>query len=184
LDSPATHYNRFMQTYKLTNANFKTASLICGGVGLLLFVSLVIGYPAADYAHAARALILTTGILWGALAVALSAWGWNVYYQYLYPAWARPLAPLFGLLYAAIAVGMWTLSNHLGGNPVVWFVLLGGLEGVLEHLIGIYGLRILQKVPWLKGVSPLPVLVFSFFEYVTYWCLALWAVFLVQRLFL
>ena len=173
-----------MQTFKLTNANFRTASLIFGGVGLLLFVSLLIGYPAANYAHAARALILTSGILWGGLAVALFAWAWRDYYQYLYPAWARPLAPLNGLLYAAIALGMWTLSNHLGGNALAWFVLFGGVEGVLEHIIGIYVLRILPKVPWLEGVSPLPVLIFSFFEYVTYWCLILWAVFLIQRLFL
>lgn len=171
-----------MENIKITNQNFWTGSLVFGGVGLLLLVSLLIGYGAAEYAHAARALILTSGLLWGALAVALSAWGWKIYYQYLYPAWARPMAPLSGLLYAAIAVGMWTLSNHFGGGAVFWFVLMGGVEGILEHLYGIYVLRILQKVPWLAGISPLPVLIFSFFEYIAYWSLTLWAIFLVQRL--
>ncbi len=171
-----------MQNRTLSNTTFWTGGLVFGGAGLILLVALMIAYPAAAYAQAARPLILTSGVLWAILAVALSAWGWELYYQYIYPDWARPLSPLSGLLYALLGVGMWALSNHLPGGGVLWFGLLGGLEGVLEHLVGIYGLRVLKKVPWLEGVSPLPVLVFSFFEYVAYWSLTAWSVFLVQKL--
>lgn len=38
----------------------------------------------------------------------------------------------------------------------------------------IYILRILDRVPLLQGLDPLPVLVFSFFEYVLYWALVAW----------
>ena len=57
---------------------------------------------------------------------------------------------------------------------MLWFALLGGLEGVLEHLFGFYLLDILQKVPFLQGLPPGPLLVFSFFEYVFYWSLTAW----------
>jgi hypothetical protein len=52
---------------------------------------------------------------------------------------------------------------------VVNFCLLGGVESVLEHLVGIYGLGILDKVPLLRGVSSASALVFAFFEYIFYW---------------
>jgi len=44
----------------------------------------------------------------------------------------------------------------------------------LEHVFGIYGLHILDKVPWLQGISPFPVIVFSFFEYIVYWAIVAW----------
>lgn len=69
------------------------------------------------------------------------------------------------------------LALHLPGPTVLWFVLLGGVEGLLEHVLGIHGLRILERVPWLQGLTPLPVLMFSFFEYVLYWTLVGWLAF-------
>ena len=41
-----------------------------------------------------------------------------------------------------------------------------GKKSTAEHLVEIYGVRILNKMPWLYGIEPLPVVVFSFFEYV------------------
>lgn len=72
---------------------------------------------------------------------------------------------------------MWRLASRLEGPIIIWFVLLGGMEGIVEHILGIYGFRILRKVPWLKDVSPTPALVFSFFEYVFYWTLVAWLAF-------
>jgi hypothetical protein len=54
------------------------------------------------------------------------------------------------------------------------FLLLGGLEGILEHVFGIYGLHILDKVPWLQGTPPIPVIIFSFSEYIVYWAVVAW----------
>ena len=53
---------------------------------------------------------------------------------------------------------------------------MGGVEGIIEHLIGVYGFHILERVAWLRGLSVLPVAVFSFFEYVLYWTLVAWLV--------
>jgi hypothetical protein len=66
---------------------------------------------------------------------------------------------------------------RLPGPAIAWFAILGGLEGVIEHILGIYGLHILEQVPWLQEVTALPVLVFSFGEYVLYWSLVGWLAF-------
>jgi hypothetical protein len=109
----------------------------------------------------------------GIFATACLRGFWDLYYRYFYPGWVRWLAPLDALLYGAIALALWWLALHLPGNPVVNFALLGGLESVLEHLLGIYGLGILDKVPILQGVSPASALVFAFFEYIFYWSVVL-----------
>ena len=102
---------------------------------------------------------------------------WGVYYQYILPAWMRWLAPLDAVLYALLGIGMWWLATRLPGSSLLWLVLLGGLEGIAEHILGIYFLRILEKVPWLQGVSPFQVIIFSFFEYIFYWSLVAWLAF-------
>ncbi|MFQ6100399.1 MAG: hypothetical protein ACE5OS_04100 [Anaerolineae bacterium] len=96
-----------------------------------------------------------SAILWGISATALP-WGlWDLYYCHFYPGWACWLAPLDALLYGALGLALWWLALRLPGNPVVNFCLLGGLESVPEHLLGIYGLGILDKAPLLEGVSRL-----------------------------
>ncbi len=171
-----------MQNLKLTNANFWTGSLLFGGAGLILLVGLSIAFNNSDFAFAGRTLILTSGVLWGLLATILSSLAWELYYQYLYPAWMRPFAPLSALFYALLAWLMWLIASHLGSPAVLWFVLLGGLEGVLEHLVGVFGMRILLKVPWLEGVRPLPAVLFSFPEYITLWSVTAGLALLVHRL--
>jgi hypothetical protein len=99
---------------------------------------------------------------------------WDLYYCYFYPAWIRPLAPLNFIIYASLGLGLWWITSHQS-LAVVWiFTFLGGLHGIVEHAFAIYGLRILEKVPWLRDLRPLPVLVFSFFEYAFYWSLVAW----------
>jgi hypothetical protein len=99
---------------------------------------------------------------------------WDLYYQYIYPSWARWLTPLDIILYGVIGFGIWWLASNIPGPVVLWFILLGGLEGILEHLLGVYGFQILDKVPWLEGITPFPVIAFSFFEYIFYWTLVTW----------
>ena len=41
-------------------------------------------------------------------------------------------------------------------------------------VIGVYGLRILEKVPVFNALDPLPVFIFSFFEYIVYWSITAW----------
>jgi hypothetical protein len=113
-------------------------------------------------------------LFWGIVAIIATFGFWDLYYSYFYPSWIRWLVPLDLLLYGAIGLGIWWLALRLPGPAVMWFALLGGVEGILEHVLGIYGLRILERVPWLQGLAPLPILIFSFFEYALYWTLVAW----------
>ena len=89
----------------------------------------------------------------------------------------RSISPLNTLLYAAIGMGLWKLTITFENRLVLVFGVLGGLEGVAEHIFAIYGLHVLEKVPWLEGLKPVPVIIFSFFEYIAYWSAAAWLAF-------
>lgn len=124
----------------------------------------------------------SSAIFWGVFATIAIFSFWKIYYQYIFPDWVRWLAPLDALLYGAIGAGIWWLALHLPGPIVLWFVVLGGVQGILEHILGIYALGILEKVPWLQGIPPTPVLIFSFFEYVFYWSLVAWLAFVLTKI--
>jgi hypothetical protein len=159
---------------KLTDHNIWQSTLTFGLLGLILSVPLLLLYREESLRRSARLISISSAIFWGALATAVLIAAWKLYYQYLYPAWMRWLAPADALIYGLFALIMWWLAMRLPGHPLLWFLLLGGLEGILEHIFGIYGLHILDKVPWLQGISPFPVLIFSFFEYIVYWAVVGW----------
>ncbi len=112
-------------------------------------------------------------IFWGILGSAL-LWGfWDSYYRYFFSDWQRWIAPVAGIEYAVVALGLKWLAQRLPGNPALNFCLLGGLESVPEHLYGVYVLRIMDTVPMLQGISVPFILFFAFFEYILYWSLVL-----------
>jgi hypothetical protein len=117
---------------------------------------------------------MASALFWGIAAFAFILGGWELYYRYFYPAWMRWLIPIDIPLYAAIGLGLWWTALRSTDSTLLLFILLGGMEGIVEHVLGIYGLRILEKVPWLNEVHPVPALVFSFFEYIFYWTLVSW----------
>ena len=158
----------------LTSRHVWQSTLICGGLGIALLVPLVVIFRAdAAFATPWPATCISA-LFWGTVAMIVVPRFWTLYYQYLYPTWMRSLTPLDLLLYGAIGLGMWALATRLPGPAVLNFVLLGGVEGIIEHVIGIYGLRILERVPWLQGLTAAPILIFSFFEYILYWALVAW----------
>ena len=154
---------------KLTSETFWLGALVAAFIDIGLVLLLALCMKPARFRQLSWAITGTSAVLWGILAIACLRGFWDLYYRYFYPGWMRWLAPLDALLYGAIALALWWLALRLPGNPVVNFALLGGLESVLEHLLGIYGLGILDKVPVLQGVSPASALVFAFFEYIFYW---------------
>jgi hypothetical protein len=159
---------------QLTSRQVWLSTLLCGGLGLVVLLPLLIAFQDSAFERAALATVGAAALFWGVLA-AVSVFGfWELYYRFFYPTWIRWLVPLDVLLYGAIGLGLWWLALRLPGPAPLGFALLGGIEGVAEHLVGIYGLRILDKVPWLHGLAPLPVLVFSFFEYALYWAVVGW----------
>lgn len=118
-------------------------------------------------------LVGTSGIFWAIFSIAL-LWGfWDSYYRHVYPDWARWLGAVNAVEYGALGFALWWLASRLPGNPTATFCLLGGVESLLEHAWGIYGLDILGNVPMLQNAGPLSVFVFAFFEYVLYWGIVL-----------
>lgn len=114
-------------------------------------------------------LVAASALFWGLFALALIGIYWTDYYRYFIPAWGRWLAPATFLTYSLIGASLYWLARRLPGNPVFNFVLLGGLESIPEHLLGIYVFKILEGVPMLQGSTPQAILVFAVFEYVLYW---------------
>jgi hypothetical protein len=168
----------------LTSQNYWQGALVTGVISVLLAIPLILVFRNAEFKRAALAAGLSSGVVWGVMAVAAFTGFWELYYRYIYPAWMRRLVPLDVLLYAAIGLGMWWLATRLPGSAVLWFIFFGALESLPEHLFGIYFLGILDKVPVLQGVDPLPALIFAFFEYAIYWELVAILAFGVNKLIL
>jgi hypothetical protein len=158
---------------KLTSETFWLGALLAALIDVGFVLLLVLCIKPARFRQLTWTLTGTSAVLWGVFAAACLWDFWDLYYRYFYPGWMRWLAPLDALLYGAIGLALWWLALHLPGNPVMNFCLLGGVESVLEHLLGIYGLKILDKVPILQGVGPASALVFAFFEYIFYWSIVL-----------
>jgi len=119
------------------------------------------------------ALVIMSALFWSALWT----WGlinfWDPIYHYVFPAWAHWLIPpAFGLLYAGISLLFWGLALRLRGNAVVNFCFLGGLWGMITHLIAV-SLGIVSKPPALQGASPAAAVIFAIFEFMLYWCIIL-----------
>jgi len=158
----------------ISSTDFWVNSLIWGVLDLGLLALLVKIFKPSSFWGALKPIAIVSITLWSCFATALY-WGfWDIFYAQFLPDWARWGAPFSGFVpYLPLALLFYLLSNKLPGNPILWFCLLGGLEGVAEHVLGIYGLHILEKVPLLNGIEPLPIMVFSFFEYTLYWGLLL-----------
>jgi hypothetical protein len=167
---------------KLTTQDVWMSTLLFGIAGLIILIPLAFVYRSNAFQRSALAISLSSTLFWGICATGAIILLWDFYYQYIFPTWSRWLAPLDAVFYGLVGLGMWWLALHLPGSPVVWFVILGGLEGVAEHVFGIYALHILDKVPWLSGLPPLPLIVFSFFEYTVYWGLTAWLGLMILKL--
>ena len=109
-------------------------------------------------------------IFWISLWTSVVCWCWDWCYRYVFPSWGHwVIPPVYGLIFGAMGLAFWWLALHLPGNPVATFCILGGLQSLPGHLWAIYGVRMLDKVPILRAVSPSSALVFGVFEFVFYW---------------
>jgi len=159
---------------KLTNQDVWLSSLLFGVFGLMLLIPLRFSFKRELFSTSGQAITIASTIFWGILAVFLMFRYWDLFYSHFYPSWLRRLAPLSLFLYGALGLGLWRLVAHNCLPATLSFVVLGGVEGIVEHIIAIYGFRILDKVPFLQGLDTFPVLIFSFFEYMVYWTLVAW----------
>jgi hypothetical protein len=152
---------------------FWKSALFAALIDLVLVLLLLWRIKQTHFHELKWVLIGTAAMFWAIFGTAL-LWGfWDSYYRHFLPDSMRWLGVINAMLYGAIGFALWWLSLRLPGNPVAAFCLLGGAEGLLEHLWGIYGFGVLEKVPSLQNASAISVLVFSFFEYVLYWGIVL-----------
>jgi hypothetical protein len=121
-------------------------------------------------------LVIISGIFFLLVWISVLWWGWDWFYKYIFPGWARYLLPLlFGIGYGLLALVMGWLSLRLPGRPAVTWCILGGVEGLLSHIYAIYWVGAASKPPIMQGTDPLVVLIFAVFEKAFYWSLILLA---------
>jgi hypothetical protein len=114
-----------------------------------------------------------TGIIWFLIWLAMVIFFWEPVYHYVFPSWSRWLLPfLFGMGFALVGLLFWWLAQQFKGNPVINFCLLGGLWGMITHIVAIHR-GILEKPPLLQGISPVSASIMPIFEFVFYWCIIL-----------
>ncbi len=163
-----------MLNQRLTTREVWWSTIIFGLLGLAISIPLIGCFDTERFQTAAGAVGLASALFWTLFGVTMLFVFWDRYYHYFYPRWIRYATPITVLLYTGLGMGMGWLAIQLPGKPLLWFVVLGGVEGVLEHVLGIYMLGIVDKVPFLHGLPSLPLIVFSFFEYILYWAIVGW----------
>jgi len=98
---------------------------------------------------------------------------WDSVYSYVFPEWARwIIPPVYGLLFALAGLFFRWLSFKLPGNAVIYFIISGGLWGIITHFLAIQR-GLLDKVPMLQGSSPIAACGIATFEFIFYWCICL-----------
>ncbi len=98
---------------------------------------------------------------------------WDSVYSYVFPSWARwIIPPFYGLLFSIAGLFFWWIASRSPTSQVIIFCLLGGLWGVITHILAIHR-GILDKPPMLIGASPVAALTIAAFEFIFYWCVCL-----------
>jgi len=160
--------------------NFKiTTELLCQGAlffamaDAILVPVLVWRIPPDQFRKAKWILVLVAGLIWFGIWCWTIGNFWETVYAYVFPVWGQYLIPpVFGLLMALVALGLWSLALRLRSHPVWGFILFGGIWGICTHVWAVFR-GIVKKPPMLQGASPVAAIVIAFFEYIFYWCIIL-----------
>jgi len=178
----------------LSHNDVHQSTLLFGVLAILLMIPLLLILENQPVTTMQTWTMIASALFWGTIALIfiVGYWDlyyaffyprwmlfivgyWDLYYAFFYPRWMRWASPfLTPVLYALLAMGILQLAGRSSGAVWLWWLLLGATEGFLEHVLGIYGLRILERVPWLDGLRSGPLLLFAFFEYLFYWTLVGW----------
>jgi len=159
--------------FKITTELLYRGALIFAGIDIVFIPILAWRIKTDTFRRFKWTLVAVTAIYWCAL------WAWVLYnfwdpvYQYVFPAWARDyIPPAYGVLFAGVSLTFWWLAVRLRGNPVVNFCLLGGLWGMITHLLAI-SQGILSRPPVLQTAAPVAAVIIAIFEFMFYWCVIL-----------
>jgi hypothetical protein len=159
--------------FRITTDLLWLGAVIFAGIDLVFIPILVWRIKPGTFRRFKWTLVSVTAIYWSALWVWVLINFWDSVYQYVFPVWARWfIPPTYGLLFAGVSLLFWWLALRLHGNPVFSFCLLGGLWGMITHLLAV-SLGIVTKPPVLQGAAPLAAIVIAIFEFMFYWCIIL-----------
>ena len=156
-----------------TSQLYWIAALITALVDLLLIWWLVRWLDKITFRQLQPGLTIASMVFWSVLYTWAANAFWNSCYQFLFPEWVPRIVFPFGVLVGLLGYLFWWISLRLPGNPLWWFILLGGFHSLLAHFPVIYIENILDNCPILVGVSSSSVLVFGIFEFIFYWCIIL-----------
>jgi len=158
----------------ISNHHLWRITIVSIVIDIFLLVPLFFEFQNIPAHFSNGSIIIVSMVFWGVRTIGQVYFFWETYYQYIYLGWMRWVLPARAIIFGIMGMGLWWLAQQLLGSTFLWFVLLGGIWGVLNYIFGIYQLRTLEKVPWLQELTAFPVLVFSFFESVLYWTLVAW----------
>lgn len=158
----------------VSSTQFWISGIVAAFLDVVLVLLLTWRIKPSRFRDLKWTLVVVSAAFWSIFGILLVSAFWDSYYRYFFPGWFRSGGILLfvPVLYAAFALAFHWVAFRLPGNPIVIFCLLSGLESLLEHLLGIYGLKILE-VPILQAASPASILTFSFPEYIFYWCIVI-----------
>ncbi len=158
----------------VSSAEFWISAAVTAVLDVIFVALLIWRLGTSRFRELRWTLVITAAVSWTAFGIVLVLVFWDVYYRYFYPDLFRGagLLTFVPLCFGGLALLFHWLALRLPGNPILVFCLLGGTESLVEHLWGIYGLRILD-VPMLSEASPVSILAFAFPEYVLYWCIVI-----------
>lgn len=155
-------------------------------VALLDFAAAWILIPRVPLAlfHKLRTeIIVVSALFWGVLwgIVMSSDFVWATCYQFVFSNFARWYwPPIIAILYGGIGWFFWWLAIKISNQPVLNFLLLGGLVSLPGHLWAMLG-RGLMETPLLENVSKESALMFGIFEFIFYWSFILSAATLIYK---
>lgn len=126
---------------------------------------------AATFRDLQRTVLTLTAIFWFCLWLGVaSIVYWDRVYSYVFPAWSRWLLPAAqAVLTTGVAALAFALAQRLPGRAVVVYCLLGGVWGSVSHVWAVFR-GIVDRVPMLRGASPVAAVAIAFFEFTLYFC--------------
>jgi hypothetical protein len=159
--------------YHITTEILWLGAVIFAGIDLVFIPGLIWWIKPATFRRIKWALVGVTAIYWCALWIWVLNNFWDPVYHYVFPNWAHWLIPpIYGLLFAGVGLLFWWLALRLRGNPVLNFCLMGGLWGMITHLLAV-ARGIISKPPVLQGAAPVAAVIIAIFEFMFYWCIIL-----------
>jgi hypothetical protein len=141
------------ENLRLTSEIFWISAALGAPIDAGLFVLLQRLVRPERFFHLRLPPILSAGVFWGGMGIAVVRSYGDGYYRYSYPGWMRDggivlFSPSIGMV---LAVLFFWIARHFRNRLIPVFFLAVGVEAAIEHLMGIYSFKIMDN-PMFQGV--------------------------------